>query len=89
MLNVAIHFVIGSVAALFIFLVFTWLSGVRSFSAPSAVLFIGFTCGLLSHFVSPWATPVVLVLYGVASLNEYRIDRIAAEKQSSSTAAHE
>lgn len=89
MLSVAIHFVIGSVATLLIFLVFTWLSGARSFSAPFAVLFIGFTCGLLSHFVSPWATPVVLVLYGVASLNEYRSDRIAAKKQSSNTAAHD
>ena len=89
MLNVAIHFVIGSVVSLLIFLAFTWLSGVRSFSAPFAVLFIGFTCGLLSHFASPWATPVVLVLYGMASLNEYRNDRIAAKKQPSNTAAHD
>jgi hypothetical protein len=89
MLNVAIHFVIGSVVSLLIFLAFTWLSGVRSFSAPFAVLFIGFTCGLLAHFASPWATPVVLVLYGIASLNEYRNDRIAAKKQPSNTAAHD
>lgn len=89
MLSVAVHFAIGLVASLLIFLVFTWLSGARSFSAPFAVLFIGVTCGLLSHFVSPWATPVVLVLYGVASLNEYRNVRIAAKKQSSNTAAHD
>ncbi len=89
MLNIAIHFVIGSVAALLIFLVFTWLSGVRSFSAPTAVLLIGFACGLLSHFVSPWVTPVVLVLYGVASLEEYRNDRIAARKQASEPAHHD
>lgn len=81
MLNVVIHFGIGSGVALLIFLAFNWLSGVRSFSAPFAVLFIGFTCGLLSHFVSPWATPVVLVLYCIASGNEYRNDRIAAQKQ--------
>lgn len=89
MLGVAIHFVIGSVAALFIFLAFTWLSGVRKFSAPSAVLFIGVTCGVLSHFVSPWATPVVLALYGVAAAAEYRSDRITAKQRSSNTVSHD
>jgi len=67
------------------FLVFTWLSGARSFSAPFAVIFIGFTCGLLSHFVSPWATPMVVVLYGVALAIECRNDRIAAKKAASET----
>ena len=89
MLTVAIHFAIGSVASLLIFLFFTWLSGVRRFSAPSAVLFIGFTCGLLAHFLSPWATPAVLVLYGLASLSEYRNDRVAATKRSPNSAAHD
>lgn len=86
MLSVAIHFAIGSVASLLIFLVFTRLSGVRSFSAPPAVLFIGFTCALLSHFASPWATPLVLVLYGVASAIELRNDRIAEKKDASKAA---
>jgi ABC-type transport system involved in multi-copper enzyme maturation permease subunit len=86
MLNVAFHFVIGSVVSLLMFLVFARLSGVRSFSAPSAVLFIGFTCALLSHFVSPWATPLVLLLYGVASAIECRNDRIAAKRDSSESA---
>lgn len=83
MLSAAVHFAIGTVGALIIFLVFTWLSGVRSFSAPFVVLFVGFMCGLLSHFVSPWATPVVLALYGLASANEWRNDRIAAKKSPS------
>ena len=86
MLSVAVHFAVGSGASLLMFLGFTWLFGARSFSAPFAVLFIGFTCGLLSHFVSPWATPVVLVLYGVASAIEDRNDRIAAKKHASETA---
>ncbi len=86
MLSVAVHFAIGSGAALLLFLGFTWLSRARSFSAPFAVLFIGFACALLSHFASPWATPVVLVLYGVASAIEYRNDRIAEKKHASETA---
>lgn len=85
MLSVAAHFAIGSVASLLMFLVFTWLSGVRSFSAPFAVIFIGFTCGMLSHFVSPWSTPVVVVVYGVALAIECRNDRIAAKKAASET----
>jgi hypothetical protein len=85
MLSVAVHFIIGAVASLLIFLVFTWLSGTRSFSFPFAVLFIGFTCALLSNFVSPWATPLVLGLYGVASAIECRNDRIAARKRASKT----
>ena len=77
----AIHFAIGTVASLALFLAFTWLSGARSFSFPSAVLFIGFSCGLLSHFLSPWATPAVLLLYALASANDWRNDRIAAGRQ--------
>ena len=50
----AIHFVLGCGVALLIFLAVTWWSGVRQFSAPFAVVFIGFTCGLLAHFASPW-----------------------------------
>lgn len=76
MLSAAIHFVIGSVVSLLIFLGCTWFSGVRSFSAPFSVLFIGFTCALLSHFISPWATPVVLALYCAATATECRNTRI-------------
>ena len=82
MLNVAIHFAIGTVVALLIFLFFTRRSGVRSFSVPFAVFFVGFTCGLFAHFVSPWATPVLLILYGAASFNEYRQDRMAVSQSS-------
>jgi hypothetical protein len=85
MLSVAAHFAIGSVAALLLFLFFAWLAGARSFSAPFAVLFIGVFCALLSHFASPWATPVVLVLYSVALAIECRNDRIAARKAASQT----
>ena len=85
MLGFAIHFALGCGVALLIFLAVSWWSGVRQFSAPFAVVFIGFTCGLFAHFVSPWATPVVLVLYAVVSVNELRLDRSAASQQSPDT----
>ena len=89
MLGFAIHFALGCGVALLIFLAVSWWSGVRQFSAPFAVVFIGFTCGLFAHFVSPWATPVVLVLYAVVSVNELRLDRSADGKPSSDTVNHD
>jgi hypothetical protein len=73
--TIALHFVIGSVSALGIFLVCARLSGVQRFSAPTGVLFIGFSCGMLAHYLSPWATLVVIVLYGVGTYNECRKDK--------------
>ena len=77
MLNAALHFAIGSAVALAIFLACAWYAGTRQFSAPTAVVLIGFFCAALSHFLSPWATPAVLVLYAVASINECRAERAA------------
>lgn len=86
MYDIAVHFVIGTAASLLLFLVFTWLSGTRGYSAPFAVVFIGFTCALLAHFVSPWATPVVLTLYGIAAALECRNDRMTAKRNAMATA---
>lgn len=86
MTSALLHFAIGAAGSLALFLLFTWLSGARSFSAPFVVVFIGLTCAALSHFLSPWATPVVLVLYGAVAAVECRNDRIAAGRKSRQSA---
>jgi len=65
-----IHFAIGVSGALLLLLLFTKLSGEQRFSFPSAVIIVGISCATLAHFLSPWATPVILILYAVASINE-------------------
>jgi hypothetical protein len=75
-----IHFTIGLLGSLFIFLVFTRLSGVRRFSMPTVVVLVGINCALLAHFVSPWATPAILVLYAGVSAHEFQQDRAAAQR---------
>lgn len=77
---VALHFAIGTAGSLVLFLVFTRLSGTGSFSAPFFVIFIGITCASLAHFVSPWATPIVLLVYLLSCINELRVDRAIARK---------
>ncbi|MCC6764055.1 MAG: hypothetical protein IT293_05260 [Deltaproteobacteria bacterium] len=48
-----IHFVMGSIGALVVFLVFARLSGVTSFSDPFGVVCFGIICASAAHFVSP------------------------------------
>ena len=69
------HFTAGLLGSLGIFLFFTWLSGVQRFSMPSIVVLVGFFCMMLAHFVSPWATPAVLVWYALASMHEFQQDQ--------------
>lgn len=69
MLTLLLHFVIATSGALVIFLVAARVSG-EGFSAPFGVVFVGVSCASLAHFLSPWATPVVLALYAAASLAE-------------------
>ena len=73
------HFIVGMLGSLFVFLLCTKLSGVERFSFPSAILVVGMVCAALAHFLSPWATPVVLVLYTGASIHELKQDRAVAE----------
>ncbi len=75
MLTVLLHFILGTLGALLVFLVFTRLSGVTRYSAPFGVIFIGISCASLAHFLSAWATPVILVIYTLISAKEYYQDR--------------
>ena len=79
MANAIIHFAAGTLGALSIFLVFARLSGIKRFSMPFGVVFIGIICASLAHFVSPWATPAILLLYALVSAHEFQQDRAAAK----------
>jgi hypothetical protein len=74
---VLLHFLVGTAGALAVFLVLTRLSGATSFSAPFGVVFIGIACAALAHFMSPWATPAILLLYALAGVNEHVQDHKA------------
>ena len=82
MITTLIHFVLGTLGALFIFLIFARLSGVERFSMPFGVVVVGMACASLAHFVSPWATLAVLLLYALVSAHEFQQDRAAAKAAS-------
>lgn len=86
MVYVALHFLAGIAGALAIFVVCARLSGARSYSAPFGLVFVGISCAALAHFLSPWATPLVLLAYGAVSVNELLEDRKALRSQSQETA---
>jgi uncharacterized membrane protein YjjP (DUF1212 family) len=75
--NVFLHFAVGALGSLAVFLVLTRLSGLSRFSAPFGVVFIGIACASLAHFVSPWATPVVIAIYALIDISEVLQDRKA------------
>lgn len=83
MAMVFLHFITGSLGALVVFLVFTRLSGATGFSAPFGVIFVGITCASLAHFLSPWATPAIVVIYALASAGELYQERKAREDSES------
>ena len=68
---VLLHFLAGTIGALALFLVFSRLAGVTSFSAPFGVIFVGIACAGLAHFLSPWATPVILLICAVSGAVEH------------------
>ena len=82
LIQVALHFVLGTVGSLAVFLVLTRLSGARSLSAPFGVIFIGIACASLAHFVSPWATPIVIAIYALIGISEVLQDRKAKKPRS-------
>lgn len=86
MTTVLLHLVAGSLGALVVFLVFTRLSGVGSFSMPFGVFFVGIACASLAHFLSPWATPVILVIYALTSASELYQERQARKARESQDA---
>ena len=69
---VLLHFAIGTVGALAIFLLFWKFLRRESFSAPFAVVFVGIACALAAHVVSPWCTPGVLLMYALTEWHEWR-----------------
>lgn len=76
-MQVLVHFAIGTLVSLGVFLVFTLVIRKESFSVPFAVIFVGIACAVLSHFLSPWCTPLVLLLYTASSIHELREEREA------------
>jgi len=55
----------------------SWLenSRIAKSGAPFGVIFVGIACAALAHFVSPWATPVIVASYFLVSLGEYVRER--------------
>lgn len=89
MTTVLFHFAAGTLGALAVFLLFVRLSGETGFSAPFGVVFFGICCAALAHFLSPWTTPVLLVVYAAASAAEYLQDRKARKAARNSGASNE
>lgn len=86
MIGALVHFAAGALGALIVFLIRARLSGEKGFSLPAAPVVVGIACASLSHFLSPWATPAILLLYILASADELRQDladaKAAAENKS-------
>ena len=71
-MNALLHFLIGSLGTL---LVTSWAAhkaAESNGSAPAAALVVGVACASLAHFLSPWATPVVLGLVSASTIKELR-----------------
>jgi len=78
---VILHFVLGTLGCLAVFLVFIRLSGIGSFSAPFGLVFFGVVCAALAHYVSPWGTPAVIAIYALLSAHELRQERRAQKAE--------
>lgn len=86
MATALVHFIAGSLGSLLVFLVFARLSGNTRFSAPFGVILIGIACASLAHFLSAWATPVVIFMYVLANAGELYQERQARKSLESSNA---
>lgn len=69
---VLLHFFIGAVVTFLVSTLAARKAAESYGSAPAAALIAGITCASLSHFVSPWATPVILGLISLAAIGELR-----------------
>lgn len=87
MTNALIHFAAGTAGAFVIFLIFERLAGVTRFSMPFGLVVVGLACASGSHYVSPWATPAILLLYALGSLGEFQQDRAARRAAAARAAA--
>lgn len=72
---VLIHFGLGALVVLAMDYGRARLCGQAGGSLSAAPLVIGLACAALAHFLSPWATPVVLLLYAGVSVNEWLQER--------------
>ena len=75
MATIVVHFVAGVLGSLAVFVLFWRLSGAERTSAPLGLLFIGIACAGLAHYVSEWATLVVIAVYAAINAAEYVQDR--------------
>ena len=66
----AVNFIGGALAALVIFLIANKIEGSPSFSMPTAIVIVGFACGMASFYVSSFATPAILALYAFSAIKE-------------------
>ena len=79
MSQVLLHFLLGTLGALLLCVLFARLAGEASFSLPTGCIVVGIACATLAHFLSPWATPAILTLYAIASLHELRQELAARD----------
>ncbi|MBK9347141.1 MAG: hypothetical protein IPN06_12365 [Burkholderiales bacterium] len=70
-----IHFGVGLLVVLVIDYGRARLAGESGGSLSLAPVVVGIACAALGHFLSPWATPVVLLLYAAVSINEWLQER--------------
>lgn len=75
MLTILIHTLIGAIGASCIFALFFHLSGAETTSVPLGLIFVALGCGILSHYLSPWATAIVLAVYALGCGIEWWQDR--------------
>lgn len=80
MLLVLAHFGVGATLSLAISLFVQYRDG-GSFSLSFAFIVIGIVCAVLAHFLSPWCTPLVVLLFLLASLHELHQDQAARVAQ--------
>lgn len=67
-----LHLVLGTLGALSILAALARISGEPYASAAFGAVVVGVACATLAAFVSPWVTPAVLVVYGLAGVFELR-----------------
>lgn len=75
MLQFTLHFLTGLIGGAVIFAIFFRISAAKSTSAPFGLVLLAVACGCLAVYVSPWATPAILLVYAGASLREHIEER--------------
>ena len=71
MVTIAVHTLLGAIGSVCIFAIFVYLSGAKQTSAPFGLIVIGLSCGLFAHYLSPWATVMILGMYTMGCFVEW------------------